>query len=1484
MVFLSFIISLFIAIQDPIIQKFTIRIAGGYLSSKTGTEIQIGSLNISPNYTIHVDQLSIKDLKGNNLLQIKTLKVHPFMEDLIHGNIHIDLIELEDAEARLVTYEGEEELNLQFLLDAFASDKEKQKKDGPIHIDKIRVNGLDFQYWNQNKDRPDRREAGLMDYANIDLKDIRLDMDGLTIEDGKISGLLNNLAASEASGFELKRMTSKVDVSPRGIFLDGLQLETDNSSLDLDLHMLYNGYQAFRSFVDSVTFDASIRPTELILSDLGPFSKVLYDMPDLLRFEGSFQGPVRSFEANGLKLDFGKETHFEGDLAMHPLDFRNGEHRLTIERMYYSMDDLAAFRIPGRTGTLPLPNQIVPLERGTIRGNFQGSYRNFKARLLATSEAGAVSATVKKHVNELGQNVFDSDIEAEQLDIGTLLKSPDILGNIDISANVTGRQSKDGRLDLDIDGDVYNASVLGNTLNEISMKGNLHENVFNGTINIEDDELVLDFKGRLDFNDPQALGGDFQADIVSADLHRLNLVKNEETALLSASITANGTHFNQFNKAEGALSIRDLHFKNSKGKLDMDALDAAIVNDNLMQKKIRVNCDFLDFEMAGKMDFATMATAFKQTIASYAEIPQWTEELEAFEKSKRSSDQDFIVNLNVKDPKPLTQLFVPNLSIAKNTSLKGTFTSRSRSLNLTLRSKSIRFNDFKINNIECKSISSPRRLVTRLSLDQIVLRDSTRYDSTQITIDNFTITNTLFNDSIRTELAWNDKDTDDHNRAFISTYFFPDLEGGALRIHQADILVNDSMWHLQQNGTIDFENNNVRFKDIRLACNEQQLSLDGMMPYTADDTLSVSFNRFDLSTFDFLFRGMGFDLDGTVYGDATVSDLRNELSLIADMEIKRLGLNGETYGDADIHSRWDHAQDAILMDVGLRNEDHKTLALKGGYYTKRSNDNLDFSLNVDSLNLSILSPFLNRVVERLQGHCHGELTVKGSPQQPDIQGAVRIHDGGCKVLYLNTFYTFSPTIEITDRLISLSDLTLTDTLGHSALVFGRISHDHLKDMKLNFRLFPDNFLAMATNAQLSPSFYGNAVASGMVEVSGPVNDLTLDISAITEKGTVMTIPLGSKSGVSKHEFITFVSKERPAEEEEELEQPQPKPRNNLNLGLHLNVNNNAQIRISLPNNLGTLEAKGDGNIRLGVGSNAMSLIGDYVIKDGSLSLNIEDVLRRNFILEEGSRISWTGDPVNGTINATGVYQTKTSLSTLGLGDSLSSSNNSLRVECLVHLKNRLMNPDITFGFRFPGASEDLQRAVFSVIDTTNQAEVLMQSIYLMVMNSFNYSGNANNYYGFFTSQINDFLSQFSNDLDINVNYRPGDTYSNEEMTIALKKQLFDDRVTIETNFGVTLPTSNYSNSSTNIIGDFNVDVKLTKDGRLSAQVFNRSNYNTYYYQYSYYKMAPYTQGIGLSYGKSFDRFKDLFRKRKSPVPYSNRPLVIPRKKTEQPKP
>lgn len=1490
MVLLSFITSIFIGIQDPIIQKFAIRIAGGYISSLTGAEVKIGSLYITPNFTVMLDKFSVKDLKHNDLLYVEKLRVRPSMEDIIHGDIHVGRVELTQAHANLITYEGEEHLNFQFILDAFSSEKkEKSSKVIPILVDRILVKGLDFQFWDQNRESLEKQADKEMDYAHLDLKNINLDLEGLSIIGDSIHGIIHHLAASEVSGLVLSYLESDVTMTSKGITLNQLNMGVNESELHLDLKMTYDGFKDFNDFVNAVTLDATIRPTTLLLSDLGPFSKVMYEMPDLIQFQGKVHGPVKRLDIKKVNLAFGNDTKFQGDLVLQPLSILKKNQKLNIDNLTFSYDDLINFRLPGASSTLPIPESLSAIGVSTAKGYFQGNMNSFSSSLVLSTGIGNLDANLMRNTTDMGYSVIEGSLNANRLDVGKFLKASKVIGTLNLSANIIGRQAKGGDLDLDIEGDISDMTLMGTLINEVALNGNLYKNCFNGNININDDDLDLDFKGSFDFSNTNALKGNFVADINSADLHKLRLIQNDETALLTASITADLKNINKFNDLEGSLSIKDLGYTTSKGYLAMMQFDGSISNDNLMQKRILLDCDFFDFEMAGLMDFTTIGTAFKQFINHYVTIPGWTDELQAFEEREEVADQDFFIHLDLHNPKPLTKFFIPSVSISKNTSLNGTFTSKSHALNLTLRTKSVKISSVKIDNVELKCNSFLNRFRTRLAIDQIILRDSTKNDPNAITLDRFNIQALMMNDTIRTDLGWNNMETLVTNNANTQTTIVPTPTGWKFNINKSDIVINDKSWAINPLNYILLEEDKTVFSNLEFLSEKQSLLIDGALPMNPEDTLLVAFDNFNLSTFDFLLVGNGLDIDGYTFGNVKLSDLTGNRTIFANLDINELGLNGEVYGDAKIHSFWNMPNNSIDIDLGLMNGDRKAISLLGSYYLNKKTDNLDFKVGLDNLKISIIQPFLSDNLSRLQGGLTGNLNVQGSLDKPVLKGSLSLKDGGCKVTMLNTFYTFSPEITLSEKAISLGSFILTDTLGNTARAVGQITHNYLKDFTLDVTLFPNNFLAMATTAEHSSSYYGTAIANGIVEFKGPVKNLDLNVKALTKEGTKFTLPLGGSSTVKKQDFITFIEKEEEvATEDDEVVviKRKVKEKNNINIGLNLDVNDDALIKISLPNNLGSLEAKGNGNIKFDLATStfAMSLVGDYQISAGSLNLNLENIIRRTFSLDPGSRISWTGDPINGIINATGVYQTKATLSSLGLIDSTSNSaNSSVKVECLVRLKNKLMNPDISFGLRLPNATEDTKQAVFYAIDTTNQSEVFMQVVSLLVFNSFSY-GSTINGMNLITGQLNDFLAQNIQYIDINFNYRPGSDQSNEEVSLALKKQLFNDRLTIETNFGVIIPNSTaYSTSGTNIVGDFNIDFKITKDGRFSAQAFNRSNYNNYYYQYSFYKMAPYTQGIGFSYSKSFDRLRDFFKKKTNFVPNNSRPVIDkPRRRTQNP--
>jgi hypothetical protein len=277
-----------------------------------------------------------------------------------------------------------------------------------------------------------------------------------------------------------------------------------------------------------------------------------------------------------------------------------------------------------------------------------------------------------------------------------------------------------------------------------------------------------------------------------------------------------------------------------------------------------------------------------------------------------------------------------------------------------------------------------------------------------------------------------------------------------------------------------------------------------------------------------------------------------------------------------------------------------------------------------------------------------------------------------------------------------------------------------------------------------------------------------------------------------------------------------------------------------------------------------------------------DLVSRTFNLKSGGSLSWTGDPTDGRISATGSYSVRASLSSLGLQVDSTANNSNVNVECLIHLKNALLNPTITFGMNLPNASEDVQQTVFALVDTTNQAVMQQQVLSLLLLGTFTYAGNtANNNSTDYLSAIttNLLFKQLSVDItdNVNVGFRYLATSSEksyDEYQFAMRSEFFESRVLLETNVGVI---SN-SSSASQLIGEFDLYYKLTKDGRLQAHFYNHSNYNSNYSSFSFDRLAPYTQGLGLSYSRSFDRFNDLFRKKKTLLPSTGPMMGKPKEK------
>jgi hypothetical protein len=172
--------------------------------------------------------------------------------------------------------------------------------------------------------------------------------------------------------------------------------------------------------------------------------------------------------------------------------------------------------------------------------------------------------------------------------------------------------------------------------------------------------------------------------------------------------------------------------------------------------------------------------------------------------------------------------------------------------------------------------------------------------------------------------------------------------------------------------------------------------------------------------------------------------------------------------------------------------------------------------------------------------------------------------------------------------------------------------------------------------------------------------------------------------------------------------------------------------------------------------------------------------------------------------------------------------------------------------------DDLNRQVFSLV--VFRSFLPSQNIASTASNIGNVGTNVSE---LLTNQLNNMLSQLSKDINIGVNYAQGDIATNDQVNVNVSTAIFNDRVQIDGSFGNAGTTTNANvSNTTNLVGEFNIEIKVTADGNVRIKVFNRSN------QYLLVTNdVPYTQGVGVFYRREFEELKDLKRKRK------NKPLI-----------
>lgn len=1460
------LVLLFLLVQVKQIQTYAGHKTATYLSQKLNTRVEIGSVEIDFIKTLVLTDVFIEDLHKDTLLYAKKLRLDITNYDLDKHQLRIGNVVLINTQAALIKYREDDDLNLQFILDAFAqkdTTKNTPQAYWDISFDEVTCVNTRFKYRNEH----DTMITTGINYVDLDARYINGRFTDIKIDHDTVRGTIEYLSTIEKSGFVLKNLSSFVKVSPVEVKMDELKIKTSESNIKTDLTFKYNRYQCFNDFIDSVKLSAEFNQSILEISDLAFFAPGLKGLYKSVTVTGKVSGKISDLRGKNMDIFLGGNTHYKGDFAFTGLpNIDETLIHLNIESLSTNYKDLQSFPLPpfDQNKKLKLPSNISKLGNVSFKGTFTGLYNDFYAYGNFTSALGSLYSDISvKHDYQKDKEFYKGKLRSTNFNFGAFFDAP-LLGRVTANVEVDGEGFTLDEVAAKLKGTINSIEFNKYTYNNVAIEGNVAKKIFKGKLNVKDENIDFDFLGNVDFTGKlPAL--DFIATVNKADLGVLHFMNTTKKTNLSTQLIIKVTG-DDIDNLIGRVNFDNTVYTENLDVYKLNKFNLISEEENGM-KSIKLISDFCDAKIKGNFKILDLPNSLQNVLSYY--LPSYI----SHTSKKYNPVQNFEYSFLFKKTDAVTRLFTPGIVIAPQTSLKGNFNSNQNELVLDGNSNKLNLYGYVFENWKAQISTKNNELQLSVKADKLFLSDS-------LWLTGFTVETNSHSDSVNLAVNWDNKAKTKINKGDIKAFLhFNPRNQMQFKILPSQFTVADSVWNISKDNEVLVDSSRISFKELRFEHDDQYISVNGIMSKDKNDQVKLNLNNFNIANLNVFTKPSGLKLRGRITGESSVSDVYHNMIFTSNTNFKSLYLNDEEMGDGDIESVWDKSKDALYLHGSFTLGIIPNILFSGYYYPSKVNDNIDMELNLQAIQLKIFEPYVKDYCSNLVGQFSGHVTINGSIKKPLLAGKVSVNVKKVTVDYLNTSYHFTHDITIENNSFGVEDMTVLDINNNKAIVTGKVYHDNFKNFQLDYDIRAYKFMCLNTTETDNNLYYGRAFVTGIVNIFGYLDNILIDANVKTEKITSndkadkvtllskteltkLFIPLSGPAEVSESNFITFVKKDSSLKEISKY---------NVKLGgvtlnFDLEVTPDAEVQLIFDQKVGDLiKASGYGNIKLQISSKGeFKMYGDYVIENGDYLFTLQNLINKKFDIEKGSVIKWSGIPYKADLDINAVYKARASLKPFFPADTSSSAKKRYPVDLKLAMTDQLLAPQINFDIYLPTVDVGVRQQVMSFINT--ETEMNRQVFSLLILNSFvtppQLTGNGTGSPGvadaglsntseLLSNQLSNMLSKISKDFDIGINYRPGDLVSQKELGVALSTQLFDERLSIDGNVGV----NNNNQSTNNIVGDVNVDYKITDNGKLRIKAFNKSNDNN-----RIYTSGPYTQGVGILYREEFDTIGELYKR------------------------
>ncbi len=1469
----------YILLSIPGIQERVKRIGVKELSELLGADVTIDRIQISPFNKLELFGVFLPDLKGDTLLCANKVSAGIAISRLVFDKeLVFTNIQLFGLDARISKATPDSPTNLQFVIDAFKNGSEKPKEKIRFKINNAIIRRSKIKY---DLLSAPPKQKGKFDPNHIEIENLLSKLSIKAFSEDSVNISVKRLGFDEQSGFALNRLQFKLESNRQQAKLSDFKIQLPHSIVEVKpLTATLPDSLSQEEIFDKARFSLHIPQAQINICDIAPFIPSLENINTPINLSVELSGTLNNFLVRTFDFDLGEGAiTAHSQISAHNIT-NSSQRKILCDPISLNASSSGLIELSKKIPSLTEEQRNIIARLGAIdfTGNITNQSRDLTACGTLITDLGTIHSdiAVKQNSNP-GVALYSGLIESKKFNLNGLFAEGNPYGEIIFKVELNSRKEKYRAPTGKISGEINYFEYKGYPYENILLNGEFGNNRYNGIAEINDPNGKVRVEGLSILKDKES-EFDLTVQARDIDVAELRLLPQYKESKLGFNITAQFVG-NNLDNAEGNVSIDSLTFTNKNDIFKLNRFCVEAHNQNTPQS-IAITSDYINGWIEGSYKFSTLKSSLQSLLSEALPSifpPDENVQPRTSKKEKQAPPQpnQFKFRFTVEPNIHMAQVFELPVTFTDRATIEGEMNSLRNTARIT---GTIPHIWYKKTHIEDAFISA-RKDTTGMVLSV----ETNSYNKKQVRT-TWSLRSKANHDNLDLILNWNnDTQSTFYGELNTSTLFSRTPEDNKLHIHThinpSTLIFNDTIWEMKP-ADIAYCDKQIQVNNFEISHTPQYILIDGIASDREEDELKIQLNDVNLDYIFGSFNVKNIDFGGNATGNLLATHLLTGAPRLSteQFDVTDFSYNKAIFGDLHLFCMWDNDNQGILMKGFVENKEEKQTYIDGYIFPTR--DSLALSFDPDRLNIAFLRPFVSTVMSDISGVGSGHIDLYGRFKALNVTGDAYIENMTFGIGYLNTHYTLTDSIHLSPNRIWFDNVTIYDKLRHTAKGSGWLEHRHFKNMSYDIAITnARDFLSYDVTERQSPIYYGTIYGTGSAIIKGTPGINQIDVNMSTGDQSKFTFVLSGTEAAEEYDFITFTNSSKQQEEAETpidsmvlrnnarmLKNDDKQGSSIFNLNLQIEATNQARVNLVMDKATGDMiKATGHGSILLEYSSidNGMKLYGSYVLEKGSYNFSLQDIITRDFSIEEGSRVSFHGDPMATNLDISAIYSLSANL--LDLDENFANDKELTRttvpVQTILNVSGDVRRPDLNFDIAFPTLTQEIDRKVRSIISTNDMMN--RQIIYLLALNRFytpdfmNVGQNRNNELvsvasSTLSSQLGNILGQLSDNWNISPNFRSekGD-FSDMEVELALSSQLLNNRLIFNGNFGYR---DNTMNNNT-FIGDFDLEYLLNKSGTIRLKAYNHYNDRNYYI-----KSALTTQGVGIMLRHDFNRLGDLFKK------------------------